>query len=74
MESENISFLSNFKNIRNIFDDNMGIAIELDNGHKYMVVVTTQKNSIPLMNNKKNNSLSSSNPIVIVRKLIKKSC
>ncbi len=41
IESENISFLSNFKNIRNIFDANVGISIGLDNEHKYVVVVAT---------------------------------
>lgn len=41
IESENISFLSNFKNIRNILDANVDIAIWLNNGHKYVVVIAT---------------------------------
>ena len=53
MKVESITFLSDLKDVRDIFDDNVDVAVKLDDGHEYIVVVATQKNSLTLMNNKK---------------------
>jgi hypothetical protein len=33
---ESITFLSDFKDAEDIFDDNMDVAVKLDDGHEYM--------------------------------------
>jgi hypothetical protein len=71
MKVDSITFLSNLKDIQNIFDDNIDVSVELDNGHEYVVVVATQKNLLTLMNNEKSNFLSPGDPMIIVRKLTK---
>ena len=40
MKIESIEFLSG---VENIFDDNIDVAVKLENGHSYVVVVATQK-------------------------------
>lgn len=47
------------------------MAIELDDGHTYIIIVAIQKNLLTLMNNKKNDFLSPGDPVIIVRKLTK---
>ena len=39
MEIESITFLSDLKDVEDIFNDNIDVAVELDDGHKYIVVV-----------------------------------
>ena len=53
MKVESITFLSDLKDVRDIFDDNVDVAVKLDDGHEYIVVVATQKNLLTLMNNEK---------------------
>jgi hypothetical protein len=71
MKVDSINFLSNLKDIQDIFDDSIDVSVELDNGHEYVVVVATQKNLLTLMNNEKSNFLSPGDPMIIVRKLTK---
>lgn len=69
MKVENIDFLSDFKDIDDIFDYNMDIIVTLDDGHKYVLVVATPKNLVTLMNNEKSNFLAVGEPMVIVKKM-----
>lgn len=71
MKIESITFFSDFKEGKDIFDDNMDIAVKLDDGHTYTVVVATQKNLLTLMDNEKSDFLSPGDPMIIVRKLTK---
>jgi hypothetical protein len=71
MEFESITFLSDLKDVEDIFDDNIDVAVKLDDGHEYIVVVATQKNLLTLMNNEKSDFLSPGDPMIIVRKLTK---
>jgi hypothetical protein len=71
MEFESITFLSDLKDVEDIFDDNLDVAVKLDDGHEYIVVVATQKNLLTLMNNEKSDFLSPGDPMIIVRKLTK---
>ena len=71
MKVESITFLSDLKDVKDIFDDNVDVAVKLDDGHEYIVVVATQKNLLTLMNNEKSDFLSPGDPMIIVRKLTK---
>jgi hypothetical protein len=71
MKVESITFLSDLKDVEDIFDNNIDVAVKLDDGHEYIVVVATQKNLLTLMNNEKSDFLSPGDPMIIVRKLIK---
>ena len=41
MKVESIIFLNDLKDVRDIFDDNVDVAVKLDDGHEYIVVVAT---------------------------------
>ena len=71
MKIESITFLSDLKDVKDIFDANVDVAVKLDDGHEYIVVVATQKNLLTLMNNEKSDFLSPGDPMIIVRKLTK---
>lgn len=71
MKVERITFLTDLKDAKDIFDDNVDVVVKLDDGQEYIVVVATQKNLLTLMNNKKNDFFSPGDPMIIVRKLIK---
>jgi len=71
MKVESITFLSDLKDVKDIFDDNVDVAVKLDDGHEYIVVVATQKNLLTLMNHEKSDFLSPGDPMIIVRKLTK---
>ena len=44
MKIESINFLSSIEDIDNIFDDNMDVSVNLENGRNYVVVGGTPKN------------------------------
>ena len=71
MKIESITFLSDLKDVKDIFNDNVDVVVKLDDGYKYVVVVATQKNLLTLMNNEKTDFLYRSDPMIIVRKLTK---
>ena len=71
MKIKSITFLSDLEDTKDIFDDNIDVAVSLDDGRKYVVVVATQKNLLTLMNNEKSDFLYPSDPMIIVRKLTK---
>jgi hypothetical protein len=71
MRVESINFLSSIEDIDDIFDDNMDVSVNLENGRNYVVVVGTPKNLLRLMENEKSNFLSPGDPIIIVKKMTK---
>lgn len=71
MKVESITFLSDLKDVKDIFDDNMDVSVNLENGRNYVVVVGTPKNFLRLMENEKSDFLSPGDPIVIVKKMTK---
>ena len=71
MQVESITFLSDLKDVKDIFDDNMDVSVKLENGRNYVLVVGTPKNLLRLMDNEKSDFLFPGDPIVIVRKMTK---
>ena len=71
MKVESITFLSDLKDVKDIFDDNMDVSVKLENGRNYVLVVGTPKNLLTLMENEKKDFLSPGDPIVIVKKMTK---
>ena len=71
MKVESINFLSDLKDVEDIFDDNIDVSVNLEDGHNYVVVVGTPKNLLRLMENEKSDFLSPGDPIVIVKKITK---
>ena len=49
MKVESIDFLSSIENIYDIYDDNMDVSIDLENGLNYVVIIGTTKNLLKLM-------------------------
>jgi hypothetical protein len=68
---KSIDFLSSIEDIDDIFDDNMDVSVDLENGRNYVVVIGTPKNLLKLMENEKSNFLSPGDPIIIVKKMTK---
>ena len=71
MKIESITFLSDLKDVKDIFDDNIDVSVDLENGRNYVLVVGTPKNLLRLMENEKSDFLSPGDPIVIVKKITK---
>ena len=71
MRIESINFLGPIEDIDDIFDYNMDVSVNLENGQNYVVVVGTPKNLLRLMENEKSDFLSPGDPIVIVKKMTK---
>ena len=71
MKVESINFLGPIENIDDIFDYNMDVSVNLENGKNYVVVVGTPKNLLKLMENEKSDFLSPGDPIIIVKKMTK---
>ncbi len=53
MKVESITFLSDLKDIKDIFDDNIDVSVNLENGRNYVLVVGTPKNLLRLIDNEK---------------------
>ena len=71
MRVESINFLGPIKNIDDIFDYNMDVSVNLENGQNYIVVVGILKNLLKLMENEKSDFLSPGDLIIIVKKMTK---
>lgn len=71
MKVESINFLGPIEDIYDIFDYNMDVSVNLENGRNYVVVVGTPKNLLKLMENEKSDFLSPGDQIVIVKKMTK---
>ena len=72
MKIENIHGLSSMEDIDDVFANNMGVSVNLENDQNYVVVVFPPKNLLKLMENEKSNFLSPEDPIGIVKKMTKK--
>jgi uncharacterized protein YlzI (FlbEa/FlbD family) len=55
--------------IENVYDDNIDVAVELENGHTYVVSVATPKNLLTLMEDNKSDFLLAGAPMLIVKNL-----
>jgi len=71
MRVESINFLGPIEDIDDVFDYNMDVSVNLENGQNYVVVVGTPKNLLKLMENEKSDFLSPGDPIIIVKKMTK---
>lgn len=71
MKVENIIFLSDLEDIEDILDNNIDVAVKLEDGHEYVVVVATQQNLLSLMDKEKSNFLSPGDPMIVVREITK---
>ena len=65
MKVESITSLSYLKDVKDIFDGNIDVFVNLKNGRNYVLVVGIPKNLLRLMKNEKSDFLFSRNPIVI---------
>jgi len=66
---KNISFITPFTDIEDIYDDNIDVSVELDDGHTYVVTIGTPKNLLTIMNQNKMDFVEAGCPFIIVRKL-----
>jgi hypothetical protein len=57
------------EHIEDIYDENLDVFVELENGSEYTVTVGTPKNFLTLMNNHEMDFLEPGCPFIIVRKL-----
>ena len=57
MRVESINFLRPIEDIEDIFDYNMDVSVNLENGQNYVVVVGTPENLLKLMANEKSDFL-----------------
>lgn len=57
------------KNIENIYDGNLDVFVELENGSEYTLIVGTPKNLLTLMNRHGMDFLEPGCPWIIVREL-----
>lgn len=64
-----ISFPIPLTNIEDIYDDNIDVFVDLENGRSYAVIVGTYKNILSLLNKKNSNFLPPGEPMIIVKKL-----
>jgi hypothetical protein len=69
MRVKKISFPIPLKNIENIYDDNIDVFVELENGRSYTVIVGTYQNILSLLNQENSNFLPPGEPMIMVRKL-----
>ena len=69
MRVKKISFPIPLKHVENIYDDNVDVFVDLENGCSSTVVVGTSKNLLSLMDKEKSNFLPPGEPMIIVRKL-----
>lgn len=56
------------KYIEDIYDDNLDVSVELEDGSEYRVIVGTPKNFLTLMNRQGMDFLEPGCPFIIVRK------
>jgi hypothetical protein len=64
-----ISFPSPLEYTEDIYDDNLDVFVELENGSEYTVIVGTPKNLLTLMNRHEMDFLEPGCPFIIVKKL-----
>ena len=65
MKIKKITFLSDLNDIKDVFDSNIDVSVDLENGRNYVVVVGTANNLLRLMENENNNYLLPEDPIIL---------
>ena len=55
--------------VKNIYDDNIDVFVNLENDRSYTVIVGTYQNVLSLLNQENSNFLPSGEPMIMVRKL-----
>jgi hypothetical protein len=69
LKVKEISFPSPLKYIEDIYDDNLDVFVELEDGSDYTVIVGTPKNLLTLMNRHETDFMEPGCLFIIVRKL-----
>lgn len=69
MRVKKISFPIPLTNIEDIYDDNIDVFVDLENGRSYTLIVGTYQNILSLLNQENSNFLPPGEPIIMVRKL-----
>lgn len=64
-----ISFPTSLTDVKDIYDDNVDVFVDLQNGRSYKVVVATYNSLLSLMYKEKSNFLPPGEPMILVRKL-----
>lgn len=70
MKVQSIDILCDMED-EDIYDSNMDVAVKLEDGHTYTLVVGTPKNLLTMMEYEQSDFLSPGDPIIIVKKLTK---
>jgi len=69
MKVKEISFPIPLKDVEDIYNDNIDVFVDLENGRSYTVIVGTYQNVLSLLNQENSNFLTPGEPMIIVRKL-----
>ena len=69
MRVKKISFPISLEDVENIYDDNIDVFVDLENGRSYTVIVGTYQNVLSLLNQENSNFLPPGEPMIMVRKL-----
>jgi len=69
MKVKEISFPIPLKDVEDIYNDNIDVFVDLENGRSYTVIVGTYQNVLSLLNQENSNFLPPDETIIMVRKL-----
>jgi hypothetical protein len=69
MKVKEISFPIPLKDVEDIYNDNIDVFVDLENGRSYTVIVGTYQNVLSLLNQENSNFLPPGEPMIMVRKL-----
>ena len=69
MKVKEISFPIPLKDVEDIYNDNIDVFVDLENGRSYTVIVGTYQNILSLLNQENSNFLLPGEPMIMVRKL-----
>jgi hypothetical protein len=69
MKIKEISFPIPLEDVENIYDDNIDVFVDLENGRSYTVIAGTCQNVLSLLNQENSNFLPPGEPMILVRKL-----
>lgn len=69
MRVKEISFPIPLKDVEDIYNDNIDVFVDLENGRSYTVIVGTYQNVLSLLNQENSNFLLPGESMIMVRKL-----
>ena len=69
MKVKEISFPIPLKDVEDIYNDNIDVFVDLENGRSYTVIIGTYQNVLSLLNQENSNFLPPGEPMIMVRKL-----